>query len=177
METNMSKMVRYLVSLLEILGGISGIALMVYVLAVNHINLAALIVWFITVGIYLLSIIAGVRLFKGKSGGRTASIIVQALQIPKIISPAFIFMFSIGLDFWVNIIISPGGDVNAGFQLRTPAFSQIFIAVSGAPIGLGVSVTSVIFLFLLIKYGSDKKLEFINAKHPDESSSYKTSYS
>jgi hypothetical protein len=46
----------------------------------------------------IFSVVAGIALWCGTSFGRKASMVVQAIQLPKIISPALIFMFSL----WIS---------------------------------------------------------------------------
>jgi len=97
----------------------------------------------------IFAVVAGITLWRGTSFGRKASIAVQAIQLPKIISPALIFMFTFGFDFWLHASSSA-----FGFQTAFFGNNQIFIGVGvqDVPVDLGVSVTAIIALVILKKY-------------------------
>ena len=147
----MAKVWIRIISALEIVGGVIGIVFVIWWLSTTPFNLFSLVLAPLPIGIYLLSLTAGVALWRGSSFGRNASIIVQAIQLPKITSPLVIFMFSFGFDAWVHILLAKGS-ANLGFELRFLAFNQFFINVRDAPIGLGVSIMACIFLSLLVRY-------------------------
>jgi len=142
-----------IISVLEIIGGVFGLAFMGFVVLTNPnpIGIFSLSLAILSVGIYVLSFAAGVALWRGLAFGRKTSIIVQALQLPKIFSPAVIFMFSFGFDVWINYLQS-GESFNLGFQLRFLAFNQLFFNMQDAPTGFGVSIVSCIFLPMLLRY-------------------------
>jgi len=99
----------------------------------------------------LLSLIAGLALLRNRPLGRPASIIVQTIALPKIISSQVIFMFSFGFDLWIYFWQTAGVS-NAGFQLKFLAFNQLFFNIPDAPVGFGISITSCIFLAVLLKH-------------------------
>ena len=130
----------------EILGGLAGIPIAIWSFLTSPFNGFALTIFApIIVAIYVLSIVAGVALWRGAELGRRASIVVQAIQLPKVTSSIFVFMFSFGFDLWVQI-------VSLSFHLRFLAFHQLFINKPGTPFDLGVSVPALIFLALLRKH-------------------------
>ena len=153
------------ISVLEMIGGIFGLAFMGWVVLTNPINIFNIILAIVAVGIYVLSFAAGVALWRGRAFGRTASIIVQAIQLPKIFSPAIIFMFSFGFDVWIHYLQSRGFS-NLGFELKLLAFNQLFFNVQGAPTGFGVSLTSCVFLTMLLSYKPQVKVEEALAPPP-----------
>ena len=112
------------ISVLEIIGGIFGLAFMGWVVLTNPMNIFNIIIAIVAVGIYVLSFVAGVALWRGRAFGRIASIIVQAIQLPKIFSPAIIFIFSFGFDVWIHIYIR--GFSNLGFELKLLASISCF---------------------------------------------------
>ena len=129
----------------EIIGGVSGIAFAIWSFLTSPFNgFALLLLAPIIVAIYVLGIIAGVALWRGAAFGRTASIVVQAIQLPKVTSAIFVFMFSFGFDLWVQI-------VSLSFHLRFLASHQLFINKPGMPFDLGISLTALIFLAMLRK--------------------------
>jgi len=136
---------------LELVGGVVGIGYEIWWLLATPFNALTLILAPIPISIYILSLVAGVALWRGNSFGRKASIVVQAIQLPKIVSPLIIFMFSFGFDLWVHILPTRRFS-NLGFEFRFLAFNQFFFNVQDAPCGLGVSITACIFLAALLRH-------------------------
>lgn len=161
-----------IIAVLEIVGGIAGILLVVWILAMTPFNPLSLLILPIVVGIYVLSLVAGIALWRGRKYGRTASIVVQCIQIPKLISPQIIFMFSFGVDVWVYFFRSPEL-FKIGFESRFGAFNQFFVYAPGAPYGLGISVTGLIILVLLITYKPNRTLEPIEPLPPPPPAEYR----
>jgi hypothetical protein len=154
----MTKLWIRIIAVLEIIGGIFGILFVAWQIAVSPINIFTIIIGLVILGIYVLSLIAGVALWQGRPFGRTASIIVQAIQLPKIISPTIIFTFSFGLDLWIHFLLSETM-TNVGFQFRFLAYNEFFLNMQGAPLGLGISIISCIFLVILVRYKAFPELE------------------
>ena len=128
------------IAILQIIGGVAGIVFMPWT-QIPNINIFSLPVIILEILIDLLAIAAGIALWCETSFGRKASVAVQLIQLPKITSPAILFMFSFGLDFWVHA--SPSGIV--GFQFSVFC-TQIVLNVPNAPVDFGVSVTAIIAL-------------------------------
>ena len=139
-----------IIAVLEIVGGVFGLGLVVWQLLAAPSNVFLLLLAPIATGIYILSLVAGVGLWRGSTFGRKASIVVQSVQAPKVISPLVTFAFSFGLDFWIHQLWYEGM-TNLGFNFRLLAFYQLSINVP-APIGLGVSITALVSLVLLRRY-------------------------
>jgi hypothetical protein len=147
----MAKVWIRIISVLEIIGGIFGILFTAWQIAVSPINIFTIIFGLVILGIYVLSLVAGVALWQGRPFGRTASIIVQAIQLPKIMSPTIIFTFSFGLDLWIHFLLSETV-TKVGFEFRFLAYNEFFLNMQGAPLGLGISIISCIFLPMLVRY-------------------------
>jgi hypothetical protein len=147
----MTKTLIRIIAVLEIIGGVCGIGYVAQGLVGTPFNAFLMVLTPFVVGIYVLSLVAGVALWRGSAFGRNAAIIVQAIQVPKLISPPIIFIFSFGFDLWVHCIWSEAG-TTVGFELKLLAFNQFFINMWGASVGLGVSITAVIFLIVLVRY-------------------------
>src|SRR5262245_26314917 len=111
----MSKTWVRIISVSEIVGGVAGAGLVIWMLLAAPFNALALIFAPLPFSINILSLVAGVALWRGSSFGRKASIVVQAIQLPKIVSPLIIFMFSFGFDLWVQILLTEGLS-NLGFE-------------------------------------------------------------
>ena len=151
----MSKTWVRIISVLEIVGGVDGIGLMIWVLLATPFNALTLIIAPIPISIYILSLVAGVALWRDNSFGRKASIVVQAIQLPKIVSPLIIFTFSFGFDIWVQILLTRESS-KLGFEFRLLADNEFVFNVPDAPLGLGVSITACIFLAMLLRHKPGK---------------------
>src|SRR5215510_2580174 len=147
-----------IISVLEIVGGVFGIGDVIWVLLATPFNALTIIFAPLPISIYILSLVAGVALWRDNSFGRKASIVVQAIQLPKIVSPLIIFMFSFGFDLWVHILLTREFS-NLGFEFKFLAFNQFFFNVQDAPFGLGVSITACIFLTMLLRHKPGKAEE------------------
>jgi hypothetical protein len=141
-----------LISALEIIGGVCGIGFILWVLASTPYNILTLLIAPVPLGIDVLSLIAGVALWRGSSFGRKASIVVQTIQIPKLISPLLTFAFSFGLDVWVHYQLLAGNFEKLGVQFNVLAFNAFYINVAGSSMGIGISLTACVFLALLFRY-------------------------
>ena len=142
----MTKLLLRTISVLQIVGGVFGLGYTAWGYPRGSIAIIPLVV----IGINLLSLYAGVALWRGRSFGRTASIIVQAMQLPKIISPAIVFMISFGFDLWVYFVKAEL--LTLGFEFRFLAFNQFYVNAEGAPLGFGISLVSCVFLAILLRY-------------------------
>jgi hypothetical protein len=147
----MSKFWTYLISVLEIVGGLCGIAFIVWQsvtapLAPHNIPFAIIIV-----SIYLISLAGGVGFLLGRKFGRVLSIIVQAIQLPKYSSQLLIFMFSFGFDAYVYGMLTNTSQVAFGAELKVFAFYQLFPYVADAPVLFGISIPATAFLVMLLR--------------------------
>jgi hypothetical protein len=147
----MSKIPIKVIAVLQIIGGIASVVFMPWT-QILHINILALPIAIIVLLINLLAVVAGIALWGETSFGRNASLAVQAIQLPKIMSAAIVFMFSFGLDVWVHA--SAGGVVGIQFSIFN---NQLFLNVPDAPGALGISITSVIALVILKKYKPENR--------------------
>jgi hypothetical protein len=147
-----------IISILEMVGGVIGICSVVWWFAVVPFNLISFLLSPILIGIYVLSFIAGLLLWRESPYGRITSIIVQSIQIPKIFSPIIVFMFSFGFDLWLHLVILDNKYLTYGFELKLLAFHQLFINSQNAPLGFGFSITALVFLIMLLKYKTEDSL-------------------
>ena len=142
---------RRIIAALEMVGGIFGIAFLAWELANTQVGGATLLVAAVVLIIYVLSLVAGVLLWRDHKWGRLTSIIVQAIQLPKILSPILIFNICFGLDLYPYLMLGIHGLFGVGFELKLLAFYQLHVGVPVPGIGLGVSIPACIFLTALIK--------------------------
>lgn len=148
----MSKFWIRLIAILEITGGVCGIVFQVPYLLAAPANGHPLMLAGIVFAIYLLSLVAGVTLLLERRFGRLASIVIQAIQLPKYMSQLLIFMFSFGVDAYLYGMLTNNAQPIFGFEFKFLAFNQLFVNVADAPAGFGISIPACIFLARLIKY-------------------------
>jgi len=145
----MSKFWIRLIAILEIVGGIFGIAFVVLQLVARQ---TGLLFASIALAVYILSLVAGVALLRNRPFGRIGSIIVQCIQLPKYVSPLFVFMFSFGFDAYLYFALTNTANAITGFEFKFLAFNQLFVNVADAPVIFGVSIPASIFLAMLLKH-------------------------
>lgn len=139
------------ISIVEIIGGVVGILFMVYVAVSSDFALNVMVIIPIGLAIFVLSLIAGVSLWRNTEFGRKVSIVVQFLQLVKVMSPAFTFMFSFGFDLFPHLTLVDGFST-IGIQFRFLADGQFFLMSEGRPIFIGVSIPAIIALIKLQNY-------------------------
>jgi hypothetical protein len=143
------KLWRRIIAVLEMVGGVAGALLFIWRLTESPLSVGTLILALIALAIYVLSTVAGIALWRGRRFGHTASLIVQAIQIPKILSPVIVWTFSLGFDAFLYVVQLNSG-VKYGIEFKVLAFHQLFLNYSNAPLGFGLSITAVACLILLI---------------------------
>lgn len=142
---------------LEALGGIIGIIFVVVEMFISDIsNIYTIGLGILSINVFCLSLIAGIILWKEHHLGKTLSIIVQLIQLPKIHSPIVIFLFSFGFDFYIIWTFIENFS-HLGFNARFLEEHRLMVNVADAPFGIGISIMSCIFLVLLLRMPSKKK--------------------
>lgn len=112
----MKSKIKKLIYIYEMIGGIWGVGVAIYytffstksIMNPNipeNYKLIGLIVFIFILALYVLSFIGGFLLWKGKEKGTVISIIVQAFQIPYIITSSCIYFFISGLQLGASIAI------------------------------------------------------------------------
>ena len=140
------------IAALEVVGGACGFGFIVWALLQTPLDSRTALVALFVLAVNALSFVAGVALWGGRRLGRTLSIIVQAVQLPKIVTQQMLFLFSFGLDLWVYAA-QVGPRAILGFQFNVLPSSQLYFNALGSPFTLaGVSVSSIAFLVMLIRY-------------------------
>ncbi|HEY8186155.1 MAG TPA: hypothetical protein VIF64_08805 [Pyrinomonadaceae bacterium] len=147
----MSKFWTYVIAILEIVGGLCGIAFVLWQSATAPLERYNVLFAIIISVIYLLSLVAGIALVLGRKFGRVASIIVQAIQLPKYTSQLLIFMFSFGFDAYVYGMLTNKAQVAFGLEFKFLAFNQLFVNMADAPAGFGISIPATAFLVMLLR--------------------------
>ncbi len=145
---------RRVIGALEIIGGASGLALLSWEIAQVQLNIILLIFALILFSLYILSLLAGVLLWRDHKWGRLTSIIVQAAQLPKIFTPILVFNICFGLDVYPYLMVGTTDGFSfysIGADMKLLAFHQLHINATFPAAGLGVSIPACIFLTALIK--------------------------
>jgi hypothetical protein len=145
----MSKVPIRVIAVLQIVGGLFSMVFIGWALVAQIRDIFSVGIGIGEMLVDIFGVVAGIMLWSGTSFGRKASVAIQAIQLPKIISPSLVFMFSFGFDFWVHASSSA-----FGFQTAFFGNNQIFIGVGvqNVPVDFGVSVTAIIALVILNKY-------------------------
>jgi hypothetical protein len=101
-----------------------------------------------------MSLLAGLLLWRDHRAGRMASIIVQVIQLPKVFSSVFSFLFSFGFDVYPYIVVARGvSRVDVGFQLF--AFYNLYLNQPRIPVAFGISIPAAVFLIMLLRSKPD----------------------
>ena len=139
------------IAILEIVGGVCGIVFQVPYLRAAPADRHPLIAG-ITFAIYLLSLVAGITLLLELPFGRIASIVIQAIELPKYMSQLLTFMFSFGFDAYPYGMLTKNAQPIFGVEFKFLAFNQLFVNVADTPVGFGISIPACAFLIMLLKY-------------------------
>lgn len=167
----MPKALRRLIAGLELIGGTCGLVLLAKQLPTFRVDIYVIILVPIATGMYLMSLVAGVLLWLDHRAGRMASIIAQAIQLPKLVSPVLIFMFSFGFDFYPYIVVARGvSSVEADFKLF--AFYNLYLNRPGMPVSFGISIPAAVFLIMLLRYKPGGTTEKVMPPPPPTSSDW-----
>jgi hypothetical protein len=151
----MPKVLRRLISLLELIGGTCGLVLLAKQIPYFRVEANVIILLPIAIGIFLMSLVAGALLWRDHRAGRIASIIVQAIQLPKLASPLLIFMFSFGLDFYPYIAVTRGV-FDAEVDFKVLAFYNLYLNQPRFPFAFGISIPAIAFLIMLLRYKPER---------------------
>ena len=135
-------MLRRGVALVEIIGGILGV-----VTALGYLSNSAgigVIICLLFVGLYGYSIVAGYWLWQNFAKGYRASVLLQLLQVPVLVSPLFTYEFVSGL--MLRFLVGTGGfdtSFNFGSQFTFLLMPQ------DAGFSIGVNCVPVVVYYLL----------------------------
>jgi hypothetical protein len=143
--------VRKAIALMEIVGGVTGFLWVGVEVIQRRIVGVELVLGGIVAAIFLLSLFSGLLLWQDLRTGYGASIVIQLLQLPKILAVQFTFVLSFGFDAWVMLIMLPDRH-GFDFRLQPGGFYYLHLArPPGAPLGLGISIVSCVTLVLLLR--------------------------
>lgn len=147
----MSKASRRLIAGLEVIGGVFGLSILAKQLPEFRLDLYFVVLAPIAISVFVMSVVAGVLLWRNHRAGRMASIIVQAIQLPKLVSPILIFLFSFGLDFYPYIRVERGTVSKVGLDFKLAPFYNLYLNRPGTPVAVGISIPAIVFLMVLLR--------------------------
>lgn len=125
-----------------------------------------LIVCVIMIGLYIMSFVAGILLWKNKKVGITLSYIIQVMQIPYILIPGFTYTVISGLQLGACVIISSNSFLfKVLFYIGSTA--TIYVGNTTQYILLGINIMPIIIMVQLrkIKNGNIKNEEIQNLEN------------
>src|SRR5688572_1301239 len=93
-----------MIAILEMLGGVAGVGVVFWQILAAPDEDPSVTLAPVAAALYLFSFVAGLLLWGKKPFGRKASMAIQVLQVPKLMSPQIAFIFSVGCDFWVHYL-------------------------------------------------------------------------
>jgi len=128
-----------IVAILQIAGGFYGLFQATPALFAGRASLVVLI----GVGLSILALVAGVLLLEGSTSGERLSRLVQALQIPVVVSPLFSYGWHLGAGIPLSLRLSPAFGFNFdwmlpshGLHLGVGGTSSMVIGVNVLALGL-----------------------------------------
>jgi hypothetical protein len=139
----MDGLLRRLIAIVQIAGGLLGVGMVLYG-ATHGGGLAPPVVLFL--GLYFLSLIAGIGLWRKSAWAMALSILVQAAQILWIARPRFTYQFVSGLAGWV--VFGQGAGVRTsgqlGSQFEWSVVEGFGLPVATEPSHVGVNVVALV---------------------------------
>ena len=146
----MNRLILQLIAVLEIVGGIWGLSIMLYRMANVLDNFKFLLFILLYMVPFILSLCAGILLWKQKSIGLTLSLVLQLLQVPYFAFAGLYYSFISGVLVGIRISFLEGL-THYNFNFLFGGYCQI---QTGLPIGIsaiGINIFAlVVFGFLLL---------------------------
>lgn len=137
------------IAIWEMIGGFLGIIVSIRYLFVQNVTLKNLPAYALFIGLYVLSGMAGLFLWKNQRRGILLSMLIQALQIPVLTSPVFIYLFTLPLAIVLMLYgVFTGPETSIGFHVQVillPDWALKFQGIAGQFV-LGVNVIALICL-------------------------------
>jgi hypothetical protein len=165
-----------IIAAFEIVGGIVGTLFMIYAAVAAGFAFKVMVIIPIALAIFILSLIAGIYLWKGAEFGRKASIVIQFIQLPKLMSPLLIFTFSFGADVFSHVTFF-GEAYAVGLQFRFLSDSQLFVNTDPGFVLFGFSLPAVVALVTLWNYRPAIPEDLTGELNPPEPNEYFTNTS
>jgi len=155
----MNPWLRKAIAVCEMIGGIVGPVSVLSLMVVAKFRVDVVVMGVIVLSFFLLSLYAGVMLWRDRRSGYTASVFVQLIQLPKLMTTYLFFMMSFGFDFMVMSVVHPNGLHGLIANVRFGQSNDFFInPPPGGPLGFGISLVSCVSLWLLRKGGGIEPL-------------------
>jgi hypothetical protein len=143
---------RKVIASLEIIGGVTGPVIVLVENGRRGCPIDTVPIAAILIGLYLLSLFAGVMLWRDQRVGYIASVVIQLVQLPKLIGRNYVFMMSFGFDVAPTFTTIPEQKAfMLSVNVRMGADHVLVLdPPPGAPYGWGISIVSFIALCMLV---------------------------
>ncbi|MFK5925667.1 MAG: hypothetical protein QM483_03455 [Desulfuromusa sp.] len=146
----MNRLLLQLIAILEIIGGVWGLSIMLYRMANVLDTFKFLLFMLLYLVPFIISIIAGILLFKQKTAGLTLSLVIQLLQIPYFALAGLYYSFISGVLAGIRISLLEG-ITHYNFNFLFGGYCQIQTGLPVEISAFGINIFAVVtFSFLLI---------------------------
>ncbi len=136
----------------EIFGGVSGAVITILIVASLEMNFFTALIGGIGMGLSAICVGAGIFLWRNHPAGMTFSLIIQALQIPRVALGGLLYYFFLGIDTGLAVSgLEPGADLRVHFDLNFGGNLRLNIGTDPHPIMLGVNVFAIFAFSYLLK--------------------------
>ncbi len=144
---------RKAIALIEIIGGLSGIGLTFYVMINTEADVfTKLLFGGLAFAPFLISIVAGLLLWRNHAAGAVLSMIVQAVQVPKFSFPGVMYLFYSGVDAGTLLTWpGPGQEVRLHFAVNFGGNVRRHIGEHEDGLLLGLNIFALFAFFYLLK--------------------------
>ena len=147
----------------QIVGGIIGILMTVWLLAhTGQINGLMLLLLLIAFGLYGFSIYCGRLLFKDYAQGLKLSVINQAIQIIHFAMLGYAYQYISGLMFEIGLSKKPGFNLIFNFNFALSSTWQLSVGTSDRSFILAINLMAIGWLYYIEKLKITLKTEQLN---------------
>ncbi len=155
----MNRLLLRFIAILEIIGGIWGLSIMIYRMANVLDNFKFLLFLLIYLVPFIISIIAGILLFRQKTAGLNLSLIIQLLQIPYFALAGLYYSFISGVLAGIRISLVEGM-THFSFNFLFGGYCQIQTGLPNEISAFGINMFAVVmFSFLLLNKLQGKEVK------------------
>jgi hypothetical protein len=157
------KILTRIIAAIEVLAGAIGTFLVIWTAIKSIKGLAGhsglliavvILIFLLFLYLFILSIFAGIKLWKGEAKGYKWSKILQALQIPMLQTKAISYSFTLGLKALVGLIVPSAAGATAQLSWGIAADVNYHLSFSNphvAGVAFGINLLALAFLIILIK--------------------------
>lgn len=149
---------RMTIGLIEVVGGILGVAMIIAEVWSDH---TIGIVSALFGGLYVVTIIAGAALLRGQRFGGVLSLLVQVAQLPRMATAGCAYQFAAGAGLWAMF-----GSSGAGMSWAIGSVHQWSTTAAAGAYPFGVNLIAAVAVALLLAVPSPKIKRQHNKRRP-----------